>query len=194
MQPFTPPPLRPETGKVPSFADQKRRTLTSRKEALAVMLTGVAHLVCENVFNAKWIFMVVACAAWGGYLVRQVRRERTLLQQWGFHWRNLGVSSMVAAGVFLFGAAGIAGVAHSRGMLAMHWHLLPLFFVYPIWGPLQQFLLRALIVRNLAEGVPWLRSSWRVTPIAAVLFAGAHWPDTLLMGATFLLGLVFTPI
>lgn len=186
--------LRPGAARVSIQENPEQRTLTSRREAAAIIFTGSAHLVCESVLEIKWLFMFVALIAWSAYLARKVRHEWTLLQQWGFRWTHLGVSSMVAGGVFLVGAAGIAGIAHVRGILSLHWHLVPLLLLYPVWGLLQQYVLQVLIVRNLLQGAPWFDSARKVTPTAAVLFAVAHWPDTILMGATFLLGLSFTPI
>ena len=186
--------LQPDTTGASEQENPEQRTLTSRREVFAVIFTGAAHLFCEEILEVKWLFMFVAFTAWGSYLARKIYQERTLLQQWGFRWEHLGISLSVAGGVFLIGAAGIAGIAHAQGTFSFHWHLFPLFVVYPAWGLIQQFLLQALITRNLIIGAPWLRSAWRVTLIAALLFAVAHWPDRILMEATFLLGLAFTPI
>ena len=81
-----------------------------------------------------------------------------------------------------------------QGTLTLHWHMLPLLALYPVWGLVQQFLIQALVVGNLHDGVPALRSAWKLAPIGAALFSAAHWPDLTLMAATFLLGLAFTPL
>lgn len=182
------------TASFPTREDRERRTVTSRREVLALILTGVAHLFFENVLAAKWEFMLCAFAAWSVHLARQIRREPTMWEQWGFRWEHFAATFACAGVVFIVGAIALAGIAIHHGEFVMHWHILPLLIAYPLWGLLQQFLLQALLTRNLAAGAPWLRSPWRVSPLAASLFALAHWPDTMLMGATFLLGLVFTPM
>ncbi|MGE0682199.1 MAG: CPBP family glutamic-type intramembrane protease [Candidatus Binatia bacterium] len=178
----------------PARKDHDRRTLTSRREALALISTGAAHLFFENVMATKWEFMLCAFAAWSVYLVRQTRRGPAMWEQWGFRWEHFAATFACAGIVFIVGAITLAGIAIYRGEFVMHWHMLPLLVVYPLWGLPQQFLLQALLTRNFVVGVPWLRSPWRVIPLAASLFALAHWPDTILVGATFLLGLAFTPM
>lgn len=183
-----------ETASFSAREDSDRRTLTSRREILALVLTGAAHLFFENVLAAKGEFLLCAFAAWSVHLARQIRREPAIWEQWGFRREHFGAAFVRAGVVFIVGAIALAGIAIHRDEFVMHWHLLLLLVVYPLWGLLQQFLLQALLTRNLINGAPWLRSPWRVIPLSASLFALAHWPDTILMGATLLLGLVFTPI
>jgi len=170
------------------------RAVSGRREAVAVLLTGVAHLFFEEVLGAKWVFMLFAFLTWSVYLSRQVQRERAVLKQWGLCQDNLGVTFVVTGIAFSIGTAGIIGLALSRGTFVTSWHIFPLLVAYPVWGLIQQFLIQVLVVRNLTDGVVGLRAPWRVTPIAASLFALAHWPDGVLMGATFLLGVAFTPV
>lgn len=174
--------------------DHARSMSTSRREALALIATGAAHLFFENVLAAKWEFMLCAFAIWSVYLVRQIRRKPAMWAQWGFRWEHFHITFACAGLVFIVGGIALASIAIYRGEFVRHWHILPLLALYPVWGLLQQFLLQALLARNLVDGVSWLRSPWRITPLSAALFALAHWPDLILVGATFLLGLVFTPM
>ena len=120
--------------------------------------------------------------------------EQTLsviLAVWGFRREGLGPTFLASTVILVAGALGIAVIAALRGTLTANPHILPLLLLYPPWGCVQQFLLQALVARNLHIV---LRSPWLVTPIAAVLFGAVHLPDLELMGATFLLAVVFTPI
>jgi membrane protease YdiL (CAAX protease family) len=60
-----------------------------------------------------------------------------------------------------------------------------------VWGLVQQFLVQAMVARNL---LAWTTRRSVATLVAAALFAAVHWPDGVLMGATCLLGLAFTPM
>jgi hypothetical protein len=39
----------------------------------------------------------------------------------------------------------MAVIAISGGSIIVHWHMLPLFLLYPIWGIVQQFLIQGLV-------------------------------------------------
>jgi len=85
----------------------------------------------------------------------------------------------------------LAGAGYLRGTLHLNMHLLLIALIYPVWGLAQQFMLQAMVVRNLRRLVP---SPFAVTLIGAVLFSAVHLPDLLLAGATVLLALFFIPL
>jgi len=62
--------------------------------------------------------------------------------------------------------------------------------LYPLWGLVQQFLLGALLARNLREFLP----PAAVVPAAALLFGLAHAPDWTLSALAFAAALVWIPI
>lgn len=163
----------------------------ARWELPAVLLTGVAHLFFEEVLEAKALFIALAVAFWGTYVAVRVRRQPQVLALWGFRRDGIEISLRAATVVFVVAAGGMALAAVLRGTLTANPHMLPLLVVYPLWGWVQHFLLQALVARNL---VHILHSPWAVTPIAAIFFGLIHWPDEVLMVATFLLALCFTPI
>ena len=161
-------------------------------EVSAVIATGILHLVFIEVFQAKAWFIALAITCWVIYIVVRVRRDSSALDSWGFRSINLRktliASSLVAAFAIL------AMIAIAKGALFIHWHMLPLLLLYPIWGVIQQFLVQAMVVNNLSPISD--RTGFRLTVIivAAVLFGLVHIPDVKLMAATFGLGLAFTPI
>jgi hypothetical protein len=68
--------------------------------------------------------------------------------------------------------------------------MLVLALLYPFWGLLQQFLIQAIVVRNLAPHV----SPGIVVASAAVLSGVMHLPDPALALSTAILGAIFTLI
>ena len=72
--------------------------------------------------------------------------------------------------------------------------MIPLLILYPAWGLVQQFLVQSMVTSNLSDASGWLGSPYAVTPISASLFGGVHVPSWKLTAATFVMGLVFTPL
>jgi hypothetical protein len=163
-------------------------------EVAAVIATGLLHLLFVNVLNLKAVFIVSALIAWITYIVVRVRNDRRLPGLWGFRLvdfdKTLAASSAVAAA----GIIAMAMIAVSQDSLTVHWHMLPLLLLYPIWGIVQQFLIQALVVGNLSKASGAMNSAVAVTIVSALLFGVVHLPDLKLSIGTFLLGAAFTPI
>lgn len=160
-------------------------------ELLAVVATGAVHLVFEEVLGQKAAFIALATVAWTAYLVWSVRRERGVVDEWGLGRRGLRETVPAAGLVLVVGAIALAAASVALGHFRLHWHMLPLLALYPVWGVVQQFVVQGLLARNLdASG-----AHPAVTTLAtAALFGLVHWPDRFLMAATFALALLFTPI
>jgi len=167
--------------------DKRRAAL----EVAAVLLTGAVHLVFEEGFHLKAPFIIGAVLGWGLYLGLTIRRSPGVLKEWGIRIDGLRHHARWPGLVVLGGAAALAIAGAVRGRLVFSWHMPPLLALYPIWGTLQQFMLQAMVSRNLGT---WLASRWSITAVTAVLFGAVHWPDRFLMGGTFVLALLFTPI
>jgi hypothetical protein len=163
-------------------------------ETASVIVTGILHLIFVEVFGARAVFITLALIAWTIYIVVRVRKRRELLRLWGFRRDNIKSTFIVSSFITAFGILLMASTAMSRGSLALHWHMLVLLLLYPIWGVIQQFLVQALVAGNLSRASGFIGSPWMVTIVCAVLFASVHLPDLTFAIATFLLGLAFTPI
>jgi CAAX prenyl protease-like protein len=167
-------------------------SLRTLLEISAVIATGILHLVFTEVFQAPAWFIGLAVASWAIYIVVRVRRDGSALSSWGFRSINLRktvIATSVVAAVAIF-----AMIRISNGALFVHWHMLPLLLLYPIWGVIQQFLVQAMVVDNLSLISRRTSFRWMVIILAATLFGLVHIPDVKLMAATFCLGMAFTPI
>lgn len=159
-----------------------------------MIATGGLHLILADGFRANGIFIALAISGWCIYVALRVRRTRSIWKVWGFKTEGLLptlVTSTVGAAVAVLGMAAIAA-RHSA--LGLHSHMLPLFLLYPVWGLTQQFLVQGMVSRNLSSLNRPFSSPLAITLISAGLFGMVHLPDRLLMLATFILGIVFTPI
>jgi hypothetical protein len=169
-----------------------RSTLRPVLEVSAVITTGILHLVFIEIFQAKALFIAIAITGWAIYITLRVRGNSSTLGSWGF--RSINLRKTLVASSIVAAIAIIVMILMSKGGLFIHWHMLPLLLLYPIWGVIQQFLVQAMVVNNLSVVSNRISFRWVVTILAAVLFGLAHTPDVKLMAATFCLGLAFTPI
>lgn len=159
-----------------------------------MILTGILHLVFVVLINARAAFIALALFAWIVYIAMRVRKDSSLLTVWGFRrdrFRSAFIATSSIAGIAI---AMMAVIAVSHGSALFHWHMLPLFLLYPVWGITQQFLIQGLVVRNLSRASGVVGTAWVVTTVSAALFAIVHLPDPTLAIGTFFLGLAFTPI
>ena len=160
-------------------------------EIIAAAMTGLLHPLFVDVLRAKALFIALAGLAWSVYFVYRVRRDRSVLQEWGFREKNLRPASLAALVVLLGGVVALLLLLRGQGRVRLDLHMIPLLLLYPIWGLLQQFLVQALFVRNLqAAKAPILV----IVLAAAALFGLVHLPDWKLAFATFALGVALTPI
>ncbi len=146
-----------------------RRTV----ELALVTVCGVGNFLFEDILHAKTVFVIVAVVVWLGYALSRWRSDRRALHTWGLRRDNLAAAGKAAATV----TVPLVACAVAYAFAARHfppprgfWLIL---LLYPAWGIAQQFLLNAMLARNLADVLP----GWAVVLASAALFAAAHAPD-----------------
>jgi hypothetical protein len=159
-------------------------------EIAAVALTAALHFVFYDVLPGRGIFIVATVAAWTTYLAVRIRHAPELKREYGLSRHALKQSMLAAAVVFVVGGAICLSVALGRGQTLFAPSMVILAFLYPLWGLLQQLLVQAMVVRNLAPRV----ARPLVVVIAGLLFGVVHLPHVLLAASTAILGSVFTVI
>ena len=182
----------PSAGKVWGKWYDIRSESTGSLEVFAVVATGLLYYVFKYI-GARSVFIIAAACFWMVFIYNQANNDSTAMDKWGFRGRNLAPCFLTATLLAVPILVAMAGFASSRGKLTFPAHAWILLVLYPIWGIIQQFLVQALVVRNVA------RSSLALSPAAIVLigatvFAMAHLNNLELLLATFGLGLVFVPL
>ena len=167
---------------------------TNRLEVGAVVATGLLHPLVSTHRVLLAPFIAAVLIGWGTYVTVRVRGDRGLWAVWGFTKANLKPAFRAASTFALAASAVMAAIGHGRGTLSLHWHVLVLFVLYPAWGLVQQFLVQALVARNLRALSGPVSSPWFVVPSCGVLFGLVHVPDLELVIATAVLGCTFTSI
>ncbi|MDH3217757.1 MAG: CPBP family intramembrane metalloprotease [Candidatus Krumholzibacteria bacterium] len=158
-------------------------------EISAVVATAALHLLLRT-RGATALFIALASVFWAVYIALHVRQDATAWTRWGFRTDNLRSAFKGPTVLFILASSAMGTYGVIAGTLVWHWHLLLLLLLYPLWGILQQFLVQALVVANLAKMSPRHGRTLAI-PIGAVLFGAIHYPSPLLMLATSGLGCFF---
>jgi len=184
-------------------------------EVSAALLTGLVHI--SDLLQPSWIFIVVCALFWISWGVYQHRTYgSSVMRGWGLRWdqphlkKNMIRASQVA--VVLVITLVIACIIFGKPIVMDNWHMWLLFVIYPPFGVLQQFLIQAILTRNLnflfigsdertvlekAGLLGWVQVMV-CTMVPAGAFSLVHYPhcapDGGLMAATGLLGLLWAPL
>lgn len=158
-------------------------------EVVAVVVTGLLHLVCKPL-GLQGVYIVAAILAWAVFVIVTAMKRPTVVREWGFRgenfWPALGASSTIFVPVMVL----MVVLASIRGTLTTPSSLPLMLLLYPVWGLVQQYLVQALLVTNLAKGPLRRHRSWLVVG-GGVLFSLVHVGNVLLMLATASLGAIF---
>ena len=148
---------------------------------LALLLGLGAGNVAVDVFGLPKTPLVVGGAVlWAICLAVRVHREPALPRAWGLRLDNLRPAAREAAFVTLPLAALMIVFGFAAGRLPPppgFWLVLAL---YPAWGLAQNFLLNAMLARNLRTRLP----EPLVVAVATLLFSASHAPDLPIMALT----------
>jgi hypothetical protein len=138
------------------------------------------------------LYILVTVAFWLVYVLLRFKANPRVLDDWGFTSRGLRVVAIrfgpPAAAALM--ACVLWGVF--RGTARWNSRLLGLLLLYPLWGLVQQFLVTALLARNLT--VWWSGTAGRAAAAATaiLLFGMVHLPSMPLMALGLVLGLYCT--
>ena len=161
-------------------------------EVTAVAATGALHLVCKPL-GLQAFYIVAAVAFWIGVVILMAKRRPAVLREWGFRWDNVGPAFRASAAVFVPLMFLMSVIAWFRGELVMSASLLIMLALYPAWGLVQQFLVQALLVSNLAKG-PLRNHRTVLIAVGGALFSVVHLGNGLLVFATALVGATFVTL
>lgn len=154
-----------------------------------MVATGVFHLVCKPL-GLQGVYIVVAVIAWTGFIIVTANRRPEVVRDWGFRRDTLGPAFRASAAIFLPVMLLTVVIASVRGTLEVTSSLVLMMLLYPAWGLVQQFLVQALLVSNLAKGPLQNHQPWLIAA-GGVLFSLVHVGNVALMLATALVGAAF---
>ena len=161
-------------------------------EVAAVAVTGVLHLVCKPL-GLQGIYIVAAIVLWIGFVIMTAMRRPAVAREWGFRRDNLWPALQASAAFFLPVMLIMAVIAWSRGNLVVSSSLVAMLLLYPAWGLVQQFLVQALLVTNLAKG-PLRGRRVALIGVGGALFSVVHLGNGFLVLGAALIGAAFVAL
>lgn len=162
----------------------------SRWEVACVLLTGLGHFLLAGWLRLQLAFIVGACIFWTGFVVARAAMNPSILAQWGFARRNLGRGLALLAPVAVVTVSGFAAYGMLTGKMVLHWHIVVVGLLYPVWGLVQQFLIVALLAGGIEKHTRISKEG--IALLTAMVFAAAHVPALPLVVAAFCLALITT--
>eukprot|EP01084_Bolivina_argentea_P150246 262397_1 len=165
-------------------------------ELCGAVFAGLIFIALHYVPGKLKNGLYIACVfiIFGSYIVYKMKYfgYKLITRDWGLTLNNFKISFFWCTIVAIVGLIIMfIYMAIYRTGLPFHYDLILMFLLYPLWGVIQQFLIQGMIAVNLTK----LRVNYYlVIFLTACSFTLVHWPDWLLMVATFCVGLTFTPI
>lgn len=168
--------------------------MRQKAELLAIVLTALGKFVFMDFLEWRLPFVATALSGWVIYILVQIKKNPELPKHWGFRTDNF---KSVLKRVMPFAILALllsVGIGYFRGTLNIHWHIIPILLIYPIWGTIQQFLIMALVAGNLQDLPNKPLGKAAIIVLSALLFGGIHYPHYWLILGTTMLALLYSSL
>src|SRR5690554_916253 len=160
-------------------------------EIIMVVTTGALKYVFMDWLNLRAFYIAAACIFWIVYIFNRYRKDKQILQKWGFRKDRFRHSFLFLLTFAVVMVAGIIWYGVSVNAIFLNWHIIPIFMFYPAWGIIQQFLMVALVAGNLQAIQSVEFNNWQILLLTSLVFSGVHYPDLPLMVFTFFMETIF---
>lgn len=163
-------------------------------EIIAVLITATGKFIFMDYLNWKLPFIAVAITLWSCYVIYRSKKIAGITKYWGFRTDNFLYATRIILPFAITAFVLSIGIGIYQHTISISWHIVPLLFLYPIWGIIQQFLLIALTAGNLQD-FKNLKIPKIVSILAsAFLFGLIHYPFAWLMIGTSILAIFYGSI
>jgi hypothetical protein len=160
-------------------------------EILAVLLTGVLKFLLMGIFDYRAFYIGLTCLFWLIYVFRRYQGDHTILRTWGFQRDNFKQSVLFLLPFAILSYSGIMVYGILNHVKILNFNVIPILFLYPVFGLVQQFMMLGLIAGNLASMRNPALKKYQIILITSVLFSLVHFPSVFLMIFTFFMELIF---
>ena len=160
-------------------------------EILVVLLTGVLKFLLMGIFDYRAFYIGLTCLFWIIYVFRRYQSDHTILRAWGFQKENFKQSFLFLLPFAILGYSGIMVYGILNHVKILNFNVIPILFLYPVFGLVQQFMMLGLIAGNLASMRNPAFKKYQIILITSVLFSLVHFPSVFLMIFTFFMELIF---
>ena len=176
------------------MTDKLKKNNLEQFEILAVVLSAILKFIFVDWLDWRAFYITGICLCWLGYIFYRINTKEGTLSLWGFKKEGFKQTVFILA-PFIFLSI-IASILYSNlnNKLFFTWQIIPIFFLYPLWGIIQQLLILGIFSHNLVSVLEIKINRYVIIFLISGLFSLIHYPDFLLMGFTFIMELVFITV
>lgn len=161
-------------------------------EIIGALFTAIGKFVFMDWLGLLLPFIVGVIGFWGTYIIYRIRADKQVLDTWGFRRTYLKESFVVVSIFAVISIFALMIFGTYMEVILWSWGMVPLMFLYPFWGLIQQFLVLGLFTGNLNRLEANKPPKWFLVVLTAFMFGGLHYPNMLLMIGTSLLAIFYT--
>lgn len=160
-------------------------------ETSFILLTALLKFVFIDWLKFSAYYIITICLFWTFYLIKRYKNDPGILKHWGFQKENFRQSFLFLLPIAIVSMSCILIYGYINHSNVFNWHVIPILILYPFWGLIQQFMVIALIAGNMIAIKTITFKKYQIAFMASLLFAGVHYPSSILMIYAFILEMVF---
>lgn len=160
-------------------------------EIAFLLITVILKFTFNDWLNFKAYFILAVCLFWLVYLYRKYKKYPEIIRIWGFQKKHFKESFLFLLPFAILSISGILIYGFYNHSDIFNWHVGPIFFLYPIWGLIQQFMIIGLVVGNLMAMKFIKLKNYQIALVASLLFGLVHYPSSFLMIYAFIMEMLF---
>jgi uncharacterized protein len=160
-------------------------------EIIAILASGILKFTIMDWLGMRAFFILGICLIWTVYILFRHKYDKDILKEWGFTGEHFLPSMLRLLPVLLISVAVSVIYGEIVNGITFSWQIIPIFFLYPIWGVFQQYLMLGLVAENLTNHKRVNLNKFSLMLVTSALFSMIHFPDYFLMIYVFGLETVF---
>lgn len=157
----------------------------------AVLLTGISKFVMMDWLHLDLFYIISMGLIWGYFFYTNYHQDPSILKHWGIHTKNFKRSFLFLLPFGIISMGGLIAYGYFNNVNILNWRIIPILFLYPGWGLLQQFIFLAIIGRMVQEMIPHTLNYTQRILFISILFSLIHAPNVILMICTFCMEWLF---
>jgi len=161
-------------------------------ELAGIIATAALKFIMMEWLNMVAFYVAGICFFWIGYIIYRYIHDKTILVKWGFRKEGFGQTFLFLIPFIILTiiSSVILGDVNTSVKI-LNWRIIPVLFLYPLWGLFQQYIMLVLITDNLVELDKIELNKYQAILITSLLFSLVHYPSYFLMIFTFCMEVIF---
>jgi len=169
-----------------------RSTRYTTFELSGIIVTAALKFIMMDWLNMVAFYIAGICLFWIGYIIYRYYHDRNIASRWGFKKEDFANTIIFLIPFILLCIISSIILGETSSSIAiLNWRVIPILFLYPLWGLFQQYIMLVLIADNLVELEKIELKKYQAILITSVLFSFIHYPSIVLMIFTFFMEIIF---